>query len=657
MKVLKTRAQSAFLQSEQKTRKQFGIGLALILLSSGLCAQPSSHDANSIPIFPLTANNTAFGLGALISNATGFDNAAAGYNALYSNISGRANTATGHQALFSNDAGGNSAHGYRSLFSNTSGQNNTATGNGALFLNNGDDNVAHGGQALYNNATGNENTANGTGALFTNSSGSYNTATGTGALYYNDADANVATGYQALYSNATGTWNVATGYKALFSNISGNYNTADGARALYWNTTGLRNTAIGHDALYLNNGDNNVACGYEAMIYNTSGVANTACGMQSLFFNDVGSLNTAVGHFALRDNLADQNTAIGYNCLIANTAGVQNSAGGAEALAFNSLGDYNTAFGYRALYGNTVEDYNTGLGYYADMVWLSGNTNATAIGAFAQVTASNKIRLGDANLTICEIAAAAVYTGSDGRFKTNLNEEDVKGLDFIKRLRPVVYNFDTKKFTEFTSKNLPDTIKIKYVDRDFSVSTAIRHSGFIAQEVEKAAQESGYNFDAIHKPESDKDNYSLAYSQFVVPLVKAVQEQQAMIEEQKIKNDQLQQQLEEQKQLITDLQNKTSSATGLNQNTEISGFTMSQNEPNPFTHETVIKYNLPQATGSAYMAVYDLSGKQITKFALDQKGASFIMITSEKLAAGIYIYSIVADGKVMDSKKMIVADK
>src|SRR6218665_2634579 len=123
-----------------------------------------------------------------------------------------------------------------------------------------------------------------------------------------------------------------------------------------------------------------------------------------------------------------------------------------------------------------------------------------------------------------------------------------------------------------------------------------------------------------------------------------MQEQQAMIEH-------LQKQLAE-------LQNKIGSATGVDHlNTDMVGFSMSQNEPNPFTHETLIRYTLPQQVSFAAMNVYDLSGKQVKTFALTEKGAASIVMTSDKLAAGIYIYSIIADGKVMDSKRMIVADK
>ena len=65
-------------------------------------------------------------------------------------------------------------------------------------------------------------------------------------------------------------------------------------------------------------------------------------------------------------------------------------------------------------------------------------------------------------------------------------------------------------------------------------ASSIIHTGFIAQDVEKTAKELGYNFDGVNAPTNSTDNYSLAYSQFVVPLVKAVQEQQKMIGGQQI---------------------------------------------------------------------------------------------------------------------------
>ena len=64
----------------------------------------------------------------------------------------------------------------------------------------------------------------------------------------------------------------------------------------------------------------------------------------------------------------------------------------------------------------------------------------------------------------------------------------------------------------------------------------ILYSGFSAQQVESAAKKIGYNFSGIQIPQNDKDHYSLAYAEFVVPLVKAIQEQQLQIEAANEKN-------------------------------------------------------------------------------------------------------------------------
>ena len=73
------------------------------------------------------------------------------------------------------------------------------------------------------------------------------------------------------------------------------------------------------------------------------------------------------------------------------------------------------------------------------------------------------------------------------------------GLDFIKRLRPVHYQW-----------------KEGQGDKVFTC--------FIAQEVEEAAKAVDFDFSAVKKPVRSDDYYSLSYAEFVVPLVKAIQE-------------------------------------------------------------------------------------------------------------------------------------
>ena len=65
------------------------------------------------------------------------------------------------------------------------------------------------------------------------------------------------------------------------------------------------------------------------------------------------------------------------------------------------------------------------------------------------------------------------------------------------------------------------------------------HTGFLAQDVEKIANQLGYSFDGVHAPANNKDYYSLSYSQFIMPLVKSVQEQQIQIDQLKKENVEL----------------------------------------------------------------------------------------------------------------------
>jgi hypothetical protein len=58
----------------------------------------------------------------------------------------------------------------------------------------------------------------------------------------------------------------------------------------------------------------------------------------------------------------------------------------------------------------------------------------------------------------------------------------------------------------------------------------IFYTGFIAQDVEKAANALHFNFSGVDAAKNENDLYGLRYAEFVVPLVKAVQEQQQQIE-------------------------------------------------------------------------------------------------------------------------------
>ncbi|MEI6853919.1 MAG: tail fiber domain-containing protein [Bacteroidota bacterium] len=393
-----------------------------------------------------------------------------------------------------------------------------------------------------------------------NQSNGGNSGFGFKTLYNNITGySGTAIGYNALYSNTTGYANTAIGDGALYSNTSGYINTAIGRNALKYNTIGRNNIAIGNAAL-INNlvAGQNIAIGGSALnqqSFNNGSTAytsdNIAIGYQALFSNQPtstseGYQSVAVGNYSLKSNTTGfRNTAIGHNSLYSNTTGAANTAIGLN-MQSNTTGSENTAIGMWALDANTTGSDNIGIGYQADV--NSGNlTEATAIGFLSVTNANDKIVLGYSGNTNLTGGYGNWQNLSDGRFKQNINE-NVPGLSFITKLRPVTYNLNSLKFDEFLGiKQRMDTCKdVEKKDRYFkrmNEISSMTQTGFIAQEVENAANEIGYKFDGVHHPVNEKDNYTVGYATFVVPLVKGMQEQQVMIDELKKQVADLQEQL------------------------------------------------------------------------------------------------------------------
>lgn len=356
---------------------------------------------------------------------------------------------------------------------------------------------------------------------------------------------NTATGADALFTNTSGSNNTATGAQAMYYNTSGSYNTAYGFQALASNTTASQNTALGHFSLYTNStGYANTAVGLSSQFSSTSGYGNTSIGANAMFHNNTGYDNTAMGVGSLGTNTGgNNNVAAGRISMNYNTTGMYNAAIGSVALADNTTGNYNTAIGSYGLTGNTIGSYNTTLGYYAT-VSQSDLTNATAIGNGAVVNANDKVVIGNSSVTVIG-GQVGWSTLSDGRFKTNI-KEDVPGLDFIMQLRPVNYNFLARKYAAHLQQRMPDSVKSKTALNTASFSSAERvlHTGFIAQEVELVVKKNGYRFNGVHAPAGETDNYSITYDEFVVPLVKAVQQMNTKVEQLSKENELLKKELE-----------------------------------------------------------------------------------------------------------------
>ena len=154
----------------------------------------------------------------------------------------------------------------------------------------------------------------------------------------------------------------------------------------------------------------------------------------------------------------------------------------------NNSGDENTAVGNFALYNVTTGVNNIGIGFDVQV------PNATG---------SNQVRIGNTAITYAGTQVAWSVT-SDSRWKENIQSSNL-GLQFITDLKPVFY----------TRKN-DESKKVEY--------------GVIAQELEASLQKFGANTNGIITKD-DEGMYSVRYNDLIAPMIKAIQEQQTMINE------------------------------------------------------------------------------------------------------------------------------
>ena len=371
----------------------------------------------------------------------------------------------------------NNSFGNRALNTTVSGSGNNALGSFALNkITSGNNNLSLGDSSLFNITTGSDNIAAGSDALA-------NIVTATG---------NIAIGSNSL-KNSVSSENIAIGVNAASGNIIGSNVLAVGANALLTNQNTFTQLAIGNNALKLvANGLENIALGY-----NTGANLNTA------------SYNVLLGHYTLSSATnANQNTIVGHNA----------------ALAFTATGNTNNTFvGYQTAFTQVGGIGNTFVGFSIDVAPASSSfSNSTGLGQGVQITASNQVRVG--NTSVNSIGGQVGWTTfSDERIKREVRE-DVTGLGFIMRLRPVTYFYDNNALLQLqTGLNKPG-IPVS--------GNNTRYSGFLAQDVEKAATASGYDFSGIDKPANEHTPYGIRYAEMVVPLVKSIQEMKQIIDKQ-----------------------------------------------------------------------------------------------------------------------------
>ncbi len=290
------------------------------------------------------------------------------------------------------------------------------------------------------------------------------------------------------------------------------------------------NVAVGKDAFAgtQTGFGNSVAVGFEAGKAQVGGYNNTFLGFKTGLVTVNSINNTAVG-FACMDGTnganvltGADNTGVGSSACRNLTSGAENVGVGRDALNSCTTGANNVGVGMAAGDAIVGGSGNIAIGHDSDCG--ASGTNQIAIGNGVVENTNNRASIGDSsNVATLDFSSSgnSWSNTSDVRIKENIQDSDL-GLAFINSLRPV-------KHTSKDPAQWPEEIRpAEPSDRTPEQLEAVK-DGLIAQEVKAAADALGTSFSGWEQDANGLNR--LQYERFVVPLIKAVQELSAQVEE------------------------------------------------------------------------------------------------------------------------------
>ena len=315
----------------------------------------------------------------------------------------------------------------------------------------------------------------------------------------------------------------------------------------------------------------------------------------------------------------------------------------ASSMGGNAIHGNASNAGYAGVYGNSTNGYGLqGYSYYSYGL-VARSDNYYGMVAVGKTYAAYFVG--------STFASGGYHVPSDQKLKKNI-EEVTSATDIISQLHPKKYYYLQDGHHKLMS--LPQE----------------EQYGLLAQEVEKVLPglvkdtkfETGLaaapkkpdangKFDLPQEVKSETIEFkALNYTGLIPILIKGMQEQQEKINSQDKKIETL-------NALVNELLAARSSLgnTGaMNRGDAGSIALLTQNAPNPFHQTTTISYYLPQEAGNAAITITDTNGKLVKTYNLSEKGNGQLVIEGGQLTPGMYYYSLMLEGKVITTKKMIL---
>lgn len=269
-----------------------------------------------------------------------------------------------------------------------------------------------------------------------------------------------------------------------------------------------------------------------------------------------------------------------------------------------------------------------------------GTANGSTYGAgvYGSTSGTNPLSMNDlyagyfnGKIKVTGTIEGVLISGSDYRIKSEIQLlSDKNILDKLDLLTPISYKYKQEK----DLKEEKDSGDVQAIDNDLVMQKT--HFGLIAQELQEVYPNLVY--------ENRNGFLSVNYTELIPVLIECIKELRTELDafksEKSVRN--------------MSARGDSNESAGLKSTEVLKLASMDQNMPNPFTEKTDIAIYLPESVKSATLYIYDLSGKQLEQHPVMGRGETVMTIHADKMNAGMYVYSLIADGKVVTTKKMIV---
>ena len=476
---------------------------------------------------------------------------------------------------------------------------------------------------------------------------------------------NTLVGY-ALGTNITtgGEYNTIIGSSAGTALTTGDYNYIGGAGAALGVSTGSYNVIIGASSAAAYNSINATFMGYRAA-YNSAGSNNTVLGFEAMYQSGTTSTGT-------------QNTIVGLQAGYDAGNGSSNVYMGQYA-GYTADGSDNVFIGHTTGYNNSTGVVCNSSTLVGDNVKIAGGSrnNVTAIGATARPNCTDCVTLGDVGATnndrtllgyasaptvtatvpasrlYVDVVAgetsaaffngnvyspAGMFTTSDANLKTNIQTLPAGfSSNIIEQLSPKSYSFDQANHPQLHLQ-------------------AGQQVGLIAQEVEQILPDLVAEFttppllDTLGNVINPELTFKgLNYAGIIPYLIQGMKDQQDLIEG-------LQAQINNCCNSGNRITNPNNEELGNAIDVELKNtkaIILNQNVPNPFAEQTTITYFITDEVMKAQIFFYDNKGTILKIVDINEKGSGQLNVFGADLSSGNYTYTLIADGTVIQTKKMI----